>query len=182
MMYDVANPLGETLRNVRDDVEREFERLLAETSTLAFRIAYSVLRQREDAEDVAQEAYIKAHRSFRRLRDRDRFRTWLIRITWRLALDRQRANRRRVAREDTHGRASEFATPAVPHERSREILQAVDGLPEKLRLTLVLAAIEGYDIREVAQLLHVPEGTVKSRLFLAREQMKEILKCANPSR
>jgi RNA polymerase sigma-70 factor, ECF subfamily len=182
MMYDVANSLGETLPSVRDEVEREFERLLAETSTLAFRIAYSVLRQREDAEDVAQEAYMKAHRSFRRLRDRDRFRTWLIRITWRLALDRQRANRRRLAREDTHGRASEFVTPAVPLERSQEIVKAIEALPDKLRLTLVLAAVEGYDIREVARLLDVPEGTVKSRLFLARERMKEILQCANQSR
>lgn len=182
MMYDVANPLGETLPSVSDQVEREFERLLAETSTLAFRIAYSVLRQREDSEDVAQEAYIKAHRNFGRLRDRDRFRSWLIRITWRLALDRQKANRRRLVREDTHGRASESVTSAVPLERAREITKAIDALPDKLRLTLVLAAIEGYDIREVAQLLRVPEGTVKSRLFLARERMKEILRCANQSR
>jgi RNA polymerase sigma-70 factor, ECF subfamily len=182
MMYDVANPLRETLPGVSDQVEREFERLLADTSTLAFRVAYSVLRQREDAEDVAQEAYIKAHRSFRRLRNRDRFRSWLVRITWRLALDRQRSNRRRLAREDTHVRASESATPAVPHERSHELVEAIDALPPKLRLTLVLAAIEGYDVHEVAQLLHVPEGTVKSRLFLARERMKEILKCAKTSR
>ena len=182
MTYEVANPLGETLPGLTDDFEREFDRLLAETSTLAFRIAYGVLRQREDAEDVAQEAYIRAHRNFVHLRDRDRFRSWLIRITWRLALDRQRADRRRLAREDTHGRASESVTPAVPLERSREIAMAIDALPEKLRLTLVLAAIEGYDIREVAQMLHLPEGTVKSRLFLARERMKEILQCANQSR
>ena len=176
MIRDVADLLREALPNVSDEIERDFERLLRDTSTLAFRVAYSVLRQREDAEDVAQEAYMKAHRNFGRLRDRERFRTWLIRITWRLALDRQKADRRRLAREDTHGRASESLSPAMPLQRSQELAKAIDALPDKLRLTLVLAAIEGYDTREVAQLLHVPEGTVKSRLFLARAQMKEMLK------
>src|SRR5687768_14600610 len=78
---------------------REFESRLVESSTLAVRVAYSVLRNREDAEDVAQEAFAKAYRSFSQLRDRERFRAWLVRMTWRMALDRQRANRRRVARE-----------------------------------------------------------------------------------
>ena len=77
----------------------EFEARLVESSTLAVRVAYSVLRNREDAEDVAQEAFAKAYRSFSQLRDRDRFRAWLVRMTWRMALDRQRTNRRRAARE-----------------------------------------------------------------------------------
>jgi RNA polymerase sigma-70 factor (ECF subfamily) len=180
MTYDVAHHFGKTLPRVTNDFDREFERLLTETSTLAFRVAYSVLRHREDAEDVAQEAYIKAHRNFQTLRNRDRFRSWLVRITWRLALDRQRADHRRLAREDTHGAAA--VTSALPHERSQDILQAIDTLPAKLRLTLALAAIEGYDIGEVAHLLQIPEGTVKSRLFLARQQLKELLKCTNLSR
>jgi RNA polymerase sigma factor (sigma-70 family) len=85
---------------VDQELAREFEVRLVESSTLAVRVAYSVLRNREDAEDVAQEAFAKAYRSFRQLRDRERFRAWLVRMTWRMALDRQRSNRRRVARED----------------------------------------------------------------------------------
>src|SRR5207247_8472992 len=88
------------LASVIDDLERDFEARLVESSTLAFRVAYGVLRHREDAEDVAQEAFVKAHRSFRQLRDRDRFRAWLVRMTWRLAIDRQRGDRRRVPREN----------------------------------------------------------------------------------
>src|SRR3954466_3817052 len=83
-----------------DDLEREFEARLTECSTLAFRVAFSVLRHREDAEDVAQDAFAKAYRSFRQLRDRDRFRAWLVRMTWRMALDRRRGDRRRLVRED----------------------------------------------------------------------------------
>src|SRR3954464_8694801 len=80
-------------------LEREFEARLTECSTLAFRVACGVLRHREDAEDVAQEAFAKAYRSFRQLRDRDPFRAWLMRMTWRLAIDRWRSDRRRTARE-----------------------------------------------------------------------------------
>ena len=62
---------------------------------------YGVLRHRQDAEDVAQEAFAKAYRSFNQLRDRDRFRAWLVRMTWRLAIDRWRSDRRRSAREQS---------------------------------------------------------------------------------
>ena len=62
-------------------------------------MAYGVLRHRQDAEDVAQEAFVKAYRNFRQLRDRDRFRAWLVRLTWRLAIDRRRGDWRREARD-----------------------------------------------------------------------------------
>jgi RNA polymerase sigma-70 factor, ECF subfamily len=159
------------------DLEREFEARLVESSTLAFRVAFSVLRQREDAEEVAQEAFAKAYRSFRQLRDRERFRAWLVRMTWRMALDRQRANRRRVARElrtEPPEAPSIVASPAA-RERAEQLWQAIDTLSDKLRVVIVLAGIEGHDVREVAALLELPEGTVKSRLFSARQQLKERL-------
>src|SRR6186713_2982394 len=130
------------LVSLNDELEREFEVRLLESSTLAFRVAFSVLRHREDAEDVAQEALAKAYRSFRQLRDRDRFRAWLVRMTWRLALDRQRADRRRFARED-RARPDETVQPQVEAaERARLLWRAIDGLPEKLRVVVILAAIE----------------------------------------
>jgi RNA polymerase sigma-70 factor (ECF subfamily) len=154
-------------------LEREFERRLVECATLAFRVAFSVLRHREDAEDVAQDAFAKAYRSFRQLRDRDRFRAWLVRMTWRLALDRRRGDRRRTTREQQVVPAP--ATNPAAAERAAQLWQAIDALPEKLRLVVVLAGIEGHDMREVGALLGIPEGTVKSRLFQARQQMKERL-------
>ena len=178
-MQEYVQRLPDALRGVADELDVEFERLLVESSTLAFRVAYGVLRQREDAEDVAQEAFIKAHHNFRRLRDRTRFRAWLVRLTWRLAIDRQRANRRRARRDDEHGRLAPTvatADPAIANERSDHVWQAIDALPERLRLPIVLAGIEGHDISEVARLLRLPQGTVKSRLFHARERMKESLR------
>jgi RNA polymerase sigma-70 factor (ECF subfamily) len=99
-----------------------------------------------------------------------------VRATWRLALDHQRSARRRLRRE--HGVAGETSTAhdaAETSERDARLWRAIDGLPEKLRLTLVLSGIEGHDTRDVAALLGIPEGTVKSRLFLARQALRERL-------
>jgi RNA polymerase sigma-70 factor (ECF subfamily) len=156
-------------------LDQEFEARLAECSTLAFRVAFSVLRHREDAEDVAQDAFAKAYRSFRQLRDRDRFRAWLVRMTWRLALDRRRGDRRRLVREDTLHRPDVVGPDVEANERAALLWRAIDTLSGKLRVVIVLAAIEGYDVREVAATLELPEGTVKSRLFLARQQLKDAL-------
>ena len=165
--------------NVDGQLEREFESRLVESSTLAFRVAYGVLRHRQDAEDVAQEAFVKAYRSFRQLRDRDRFRAWLVRLTWRLAIDRQRADRRRAAREVVHASeplAASAHDDVAARERASQLWSAIDLLPDKLRVAVVLSNIEGHDVAEVARLLDVPPGTVKSRLFLARQRLKEQLR------
>jgi RNA polymerase sigma-70 factor (ECF subfamily) len=163
---------------VTEELEQEFEALLVESSRLAFRVAYSVLRHRQDAEDVAQEAFVRAHRRFRQLRERQRFRAWLVRMTWRLALDRQRTDRRRAQRERAHSIVDTTTGPlqqVLSRERGARLWAAIDALPEKLRIALVLSGIEGYDVSEVATLLEVPQGTVKSRLFLARRRLKEQL-------
>src|SRR6186713_3086983 len=174
-MHERADCLASDFVTVDEDLAREFEARLLESSTLAFRVAFSVLRHREDAEDVAQDAFAKAYRSFRQLRNRDRFRAWLVRMTWRMALDRRRADRRRLVREDA-ARPCDVVTPQTElDERSQILWQAIDTLSEKLRVVIVLAAIEGYEIREVAALLELPEGTIKSRLFLARQHLKDAL-------
>jgi RNA polymerase sigma-70 factor (ECF subfamily) len=178
-MHGFADSFAGGLVSGDEDLAREFEARLTESSTLAFRVAYGVLRHRQDAEDVAQEALVKAYRNFHRLRDRERFRAWLVRLTWRLAIDRQRGDRRRDARDRMQFVAQNESpaadTQIVATERAAQLWQAIDTLPEKLRVVVVLAGIEEYDLREVAKLLNLPEGTVKSRMFLARQRLKEHL-------
>ena len=180
-MHDAASlETFETLMTLDSGVNREFEELLREGSTLAVRVAYSVVRNRQDAEDVAQEALAKAHARFAELRDRDRFRAWLVRMTWRLAIDRRRSDTRRLVRETAVAPAARPHTPedeAIAEERAAQLWKGIDALPDKLRITIVLSAIEGYDTHEVARLLGVPEGTIKSRLFLARKGLAESLQC-----
>jgi RNA polymerase sigma factor (sigma-70 family) len=83
----------------RATAREEFERRLGESAPLAFRVAMGVLRNAADAEDVAQEALLRAYRKFRELRKPEQFRSWLVRIAFRLALDRWRSARRRELRE-----------------------------------------------------------------------------------
>ena len=182
-MHESASRHLGSLVTLDVSLEREFEERLQESSDLAVRVAYSVVRHQQDAEEVAQEAFAKAYGRFSQLRDRTRFRAWLVRMTWRLAIDRWRADRRRQAREE-----AAFVPPpgvtaedvAASNERATRLWQAIDSLPEKLRIVIVLAAIHGHDVREVARLLGLPEGTVKSRLFLARKGLAERLQCLVP--
>jgi len=183
-MHELADRLAGKVVGVDQELEQDFEARLVESSTLAFRVAYGVLRHRQDAEDVAQEAFVKAYRRFGDLRDRESFRAWLVRMTWRLAIDRQRADRRRAAREGHAGHAPNrdggHEPPAAledldARERADRLWAAIDALPDKLRVVVVLSNIEGHGIRDVARLLGLPDGTVKSRLFLARQRLKEQL-------
>jgi RNA polymerase sigma-70 factor, ECF subfamily len=166
-------------------LDAEFEQAVRTASDLAVRVAFSVLRQREDAEDVAQEAFARAYVRFRELREPARFRGWIVRATWRLAIDRWRADRRRQAREQAAIESSSAASVeqmAVERQRSARLWQAIDDLPEKLRIVIALCALQGHDVQEVAGLLGIPVGTVKSRLFLARKALAERLTClANDS-
>ena len=167
-----------------ESLAREFEQRLADCPKLAYRVALGVLHNTAEAEDVAQEAMLRAYRNFRRLRDRERFRGWLVRATFRLALDRIRSKTRRERHENDATRATMNAQSeasvenlVASREFERQVAQALDALPEKLRIVMVLAAIEGYNTREVAKLAGLPEGTVKSRLFHARQRLAESLQC-----
>lgn len=165
------------------ETRREFEERLAECGPIAYRVARGVLRNTADAEDVAQEAMLRAYRRFDRLRDRTRFRAWLVRIAFRLALDRLRSGKRREAR-DTVWSQSEHQPPvasaeeiAASNEFQSHLEEALAELPEKLRLVLLLAAMEGHTIEEIAGMLGISTGTVKSRIFYARRQLAEKLRC-----
>jgi RNA polymerase sigma-70 factor (ECF subfamily) len=174
---DKAEWMRETERAA---MRREFEERLADSSALAFRVARGVLKNDADAEDVAQESLLRAYREFARLRDRNRFRAWLVRISFRLALDRLRSAKRRELREAEWTREQDRVRPVNSlgsREFQQQLERAMDELPEKLRLALFLSAMEGHSLEEIAMLLSVPVGTVKSRIFFARKQLAEKLRC-----
>src|SRR2546425_7938531 len=185
VLVQPGRTVGEELEHeaAQADTRREFEERLAECGPLAYRVARGVLRNTADAEDVAQEALLRAYRRFDRLRDRNRFRAWLVRIAFRLALDRLRSGKRRELR-DTLWSQPERQPPtrtaedlAASKELQAHLDNALAELPEKLRLVLLLAAMEGHTIEEIAGMLGISTGTVKSRIFYARKQLAEKLRC-----
>lgn len=168
-----------------------FEPLVEKYRQRVWRLAYNILRDREEAWDVAQEAFIRAYQALPSFRGQSAFYTWLYRIVMNLAADRARA---RGAR----GRA--FGTERVPEEdwdrvlpdqnpgdeapdaaaarreQRRKIEQALDTLPEHHRRIVVLSDLEGLSYREIADTLEVPMGTVMSRLHNARKRLRDALR------
>ena len=183
--FAVAQNEGDDLahQTAQADIRREFEERLVDCGPLAYRVARGVLRNTADAEDVAQEALLRAYRQFERLRDRNKFRGWLVRIAFRLALDRLRSAKRREQRDmlwskpEYQPRTPNAEDLAVSNEFQAYLDDALAELPEKLRLVLLLAAMEGHTIDEIASMLGVPVGTVKSRIFIARKKLAEKLRC-----
>ncbi len=156
--------------------EEEFAAWVAANQRRVFQIAYGVLRDAADAEEVAQDAFLRAYRKLYALRDPAKFRAWVCRIAFRLALNRYRGRRRQLER-DTAWQA-ENAEAAACGARSAEqqmflarLRREIGNLPEKLRLVLLLCAVEEMDTSDVAATLGIPQGTVRSRLHLARKRL-----------
>lgn len=133
------------------------------------RTATNLLRDRHEAEDVSQEAFLKAFRELHRLRDDRAFSGYLYRICVRLCMDRLRLKRAQPAELEA----------VQPHEgasvENRVVIEKVlSQLPYDLRTTLVLREVEQLSYEEVADVMHVPIGTVRSRLHTARERFRNL--------
>jgi RNA polymerase sigma-70 factor (ECF subfamily) len=161
--------------------EAGFGERIAENQRRVFQIAYGVLGNSADAEDVAQEAFLRAYQKFGSLREAEKFRAWVNRIVFRLALNRQRSYRRRLAR-DTAWQVTETpvmvdgakdAEQLVMLERLR---REIERLPEKLRSVLQLSLVEEMETADVGAVLGIPAGTVRSRLHTARKFLLEVMK------
>jgi len=155
----------------------DFERLVRENQRVVYQIAYSLLGNAADAEDVAQDAFVRAYAKLASLHEPHRFRAWVCRIARRLALNRIRADTRTRRREElalwSSDAASAVDVPALADERDFEarVRREIGHLPRKLQEVIRLCAVEGLEPSAVAGLLGIPQGTVRSRLHLARKQL-----------
>lgn len=151
--------------------DEAFALLVARQSRFVFRVAYAVLRNAPDAEDVVQDTFFKLHRSgaWRQMEDE---RAFLARAAWRLAVDR--IPRQRVALEAVQPVASHEQS-IVDQDLAATVHRLIDALPEELRQPLALSALEELNSREIAGILGIPEGTVRTRLMRARQLLKEKL-------
>jgi RNA polymerase sigma-70 factor (ECF subfamily) len=144
-----------------------FRELLARYRRSALALAYQMLGNAEDAEDVAQEAFIRVFQAIPQFRQQAAFSTWLYRIVTNLCLGRQRRRRPVVALEAI----AEPSSEGIPSEQVTEDLiarQVLWELPPAMRAVLVLREQEGLSYQEIAAALDVPLGTVRSRLSKAR--------------
>ena len=166
----------------------DFEAAAQEYRSFLLKIAVASTRNPTDAEDVVQEALMRGYRGINRFRGDCPLRLWLSRIVVRVAINHHRSVARRLKRwvffgdletvyED--GSVQEFE-PADPlgvfdREAMLDIRKHVNRLPDEFRMPLVMLAVDGLTIPEIACILEIPEGTVKSRIFYARKRLKETL-------
>ena len=158
-----------------DAEQARFERLLVENYRMVYRVAYAAVGNAADAEEVTQDAFLRAYRKMVTLREPEKFRGWIARMAWRLGLNRRRSIFRTMRRDWAwHGSRPACANPETDAARAEwtgRIEQQIAALPEKLRAVVVLTAIDGLDAAAVAAILKIPVGTVRSRLFLARRTL-----------
>ncbi|GIQ69840.1 RNA polymerase sigma factor [Xylanibacillus composti] len=145
------------------------------------RYAYAITGQEELAKDIAQEVFVKAHLHIRTFRGQSSFKTWLLAITRNQALNELRSGYFRKVLLFGSVRSKEEARSAeadwISEQSVTYIWDTIMGLSRKLREVLVLDLEHDLTIREMAQLLQISEGTVKSRLFRARREVERKLRC-----
>lgn len=180
--------LGETVLNPAMAMEAAaptVETLVASHSLMVFRIAYSILRNHHDAEDAVQECFLRVLKHKDGLHRVQNPKTWLARVAWTTALDKRRSGRvMESLDEDQPGAETVQSLPdslPLPDEQlagaqMQQLLQRlIAGLPEDLRHPLELSTVQELNSAEIAEVLKIPEGSVRTRLFRARKQLKEKL-------
>ncbi len=160
--------------NEAEERETTFAALVARHSRLMFRVAYALLRNPHDAEDAVQEAFLKLYRgeAWRRM---DNEKAFLARTVWRVAFDRLPAKGQHpddVADFDLQSTGKSPEESAASGDERALLRQLIEGLPEELRQTLLLSAIEEMSSREAAMVIGIPEGTVRTRLMRAKAELK----------
>ena len=153
-----------------DWTREEFAAAVTEHSRRMYRAARAVLDSDADAEDAVSQAVLQAWQSLDKLRDKSAVRPWLVKIAVNCAYAQRRKQGKVVYLEDV---TPEPAVPDIPQNSG--LWEAVCALPPERRAAVVLFYYEGMPVDEIAKVLGVPQGTVKSRLSRARKQLKEML-------
>jgi RNA polymerase sigma-70 factor, ECF subfamily len=170
-----------TAERSRDEV---LEALVRAHSRLVYRLAYAVLRRHHEAEDATQETFLRVVRYSSRLAEVEDPKTWLARIAWRVAVEfsRRNAGKQEIPLEDPDKPMPEIVSSDVSADQTIQGTQVgavldklIAALPEKLRAPLILSAIEEMTPREIAATLDINEAAVRSRVFRARQILKEKL-------
>ncbi|MFZ5896975.1 MAG: RNA polymerase sigma factor [Myxococcota bacterium] len=157
-----------------------FAMLMQRYNQRLFRVAWSLLKSRAEAEDAVQEAWVVAFQRLDQVEDSSRFGAWLTRVVVNEALRRRRFDLRHqelCEAEEARAMSDNDSPEALAAQRElRPVLElAVAALPDFLRAVFVLREIEGMSVGDVADTLGIPEGTVKTRAFRARELLRERL-------
>ena len=185
--YRDVDPDGELVARWHAGDMQAFEMLIRRHEARVFGLLMRMLGNREEAQDVAQEAFLSLHRHGHRFRHHARFSTFVYRVAANAALNRRRTLGRKNARirelklrqeagSDLPSAPRDPESAAVGAQTQARVQEALGRLPADLRMATVLYDIEGLSYREISAVLEIPEGTVKSRIHRARSALRDRLK------
>jgi RNA polymerase sigma-70 factor (ECF subfamily) len=180
---DTVHPSDEEIiERIRGGDTDSFELVMRRYNQRIYRTVRAILREEDETTDVMQEAYVNAFSHLADFSGRARFSTWLTRIAVHEALGRLRKRKRLEPLDETDSEdVLMTSTVSGPENRASDgelrvlLEQAVDGLPEAFRTTFVLRSIEQLSVAETAEVLGIPEETVKTRHHRARERLQRAL-------
>ena len=172
---------------------RAFEQIVLQTERAVYNLALSIVKKKEDAEDVTQEAYLRLWRAASELKLESSLKLYILRTARNLALDLIRKNSKRDEIDtvilDAEGEFEIDIADDSPDSRPDEsylrkiekevVRQSIEELPPAAREIIVLRDIEGLSYTEIAEMLGLAEGTLKSKLFRARERLRKIILSKN---
>ncbi len=179
-MTEVSCPLPaqeDVISRAQSGDERAFERLYRENLGRVYALCLRMTGDRTDAEELTQEAFVRAWRKIGSFRGESAFSTWLHRLTVNLVLTEFRSRSRRNERVSLTDDLAQHDTPAraaAPRERV-DLEQAIASLPDGARHVFVLYEIEGYKHDEIASMMGIASGTTKAQLHRARRLLREAL-------
>ena len=150
---------------------KTFEEMTLSCTDTLYRVSMSMLKNEHDANDAVHEAILKAFSNRNKLKHEEFFSTWLTRI---LINECKKQLKQRRRRTDVGDDLYDTASRDDPY-LSLEVSEAINSLPEKVRITVILYYIEDYSVKEIKSILKIPEGTVKSRLNTGRRLLKDML-------
>ncbi|MDQ2866769.1 MAG: sigma-70 family RNA polymerase sigma factor [Candidatus Eremiobacteraeota bacterium] len=157
-----------------------FATLVERYDRAVYHLAYRTLRDVEEARDATQEAFFKAYRSLHTFKTGSKFSTWIFAIVYHACCDRLN-RKKRYSNEEMPDRADPGPGPerqAIAMDEGRRLRAAIDVLPEKYRTVITLYHLQGKQYEEIAGVLGLPMGTVKTHLFRAKEQLRRTLGAA----
>ena len=166
-------------KETEDAGEVDLAALITQFSALLYRVAFAVVRNAAEAEDVVQEAFVRVWEHRRKLPEVEQVRAWLVRIALNLALDHTRRSRPVQMDEVIAETARSFAPgteqQVMGSEELARVLQAMDRLPKAERMVLVLTAFDELSTAEIASVVDRSQSSVRALLFRARERLKQRL-------
>lgn len=179
------------IQNFLEGDVHSFNRLVRRWQDRLFRFAYRYMMDEEDAKDIVQAAFIKAYKNMKKLKNPDRFSSWIFQITVNLCKDNMKSSHRNKVTTIgdygyENGRDSEMQLDDMPDETdlsaniSRSdigeiVRKTISALPEKQRVVIIMKEYDGLKFSEIAEILNCPVNTVKARMYYGLQHMQKIL-------